>query len=78
MEIFECAVDKKLRVNDVFELLCEKRAGEKDCVNGATAEWQALITFDMCLMAKPTPPAFRACDTECGTPYPGDVCTRYP
>lgn len=78
MEIFECMVQKKLLVNQLVELTCEQRAGLKDCVNGATTEWNNLVTFDLCLMSAPNKTTFRACDTECGTPYPGDVCTRYP
>jgi hypothetical protein len=78
LEIFECMFEQKLLVNDLFELVCEVNAGQAECVDGATDDWDKLVAFDTCLMANATAPAFRACEAECEIDYPGDVCTRYP
>jgi hypothetical protein len=78
MEIFECMFDKELLVNNLLELACEVRAGQQECVGTSTDDWNKLVSFDQCLMTLPPLLAFRHCDTECSTPYPGDVCARYP
>jgi hypothetical protein len=78
MEIFECMFEEELLVNNFFELACEVRAAQQVCVDGSTADWDKLVTFDQCLMGLPPLGAFRHCETECGVTYPGDVCVRYP
>lgn len=78
MEIFECMFEKELLVNNAFELACEVRAGQQECVGTSTDDWNKLVTFDQCLMTLPPLFTFRHCETECGVTYPGDVCTRYP
>jgi hypothetical protein len=78
LEIFECMFDKELLVDDGFELLCEVKAGQTECVDGDTSDWDKLVAFDQCLIGMPTVSEFRACDAICKPPYPGDVCTRYP
>jgi len=78
MEIFECMFDKDLLVGNAFELVCEARAGQQECVGTSTDDWNKLVSFDQCLMTLPPLLKFRHCETECGVTYPGDVCTRYP
>lgn len=64
------------------EISCEVRATLVECIGSDTARQgaaNALIAFDTCLISKGSPStSFRICDAECGTPYPGDVCARYP
>jgi hypothetical protein len=79
-DAFSCAVEKRTLVNVGTELACEIRAILLECLTTPAAQMGAgpLTTLDLCLIAAPNKTTFRACDTECGTPYPGDVCARYP
>lgn len=79
-DIFECAHEKGTLVDNLPEIGCEIRATLVECI--ATKERQdvanQLIQFDSCLIGAGAKPPFRACDAECATPYPGNVCDRFP
>lgn len=80
--ILKCAADKHTLVNKATELTCEISATTSLCLTDAKSQAaaQALLDFDGCLLGATTKQAgdFRACDTECGAVYTGDVCTRFP
>jgi hypothetical protein len=75
-----CAKEEGTLVNVASQLNCEIRATLDLCLTtpAGQAAAQALIAFDTCLILAPNKTTFRACDVECATPYPGDVCERYP
>jgi hypothetical protein len=79
--IFECAQKKQTLVNVGSDLGCEIRATGAACIQDpvSQAQTQQLLDLDGCLLgAKKDPGEFRVCDTVCKTPYPGDVCERFP
>lgn len=82
MEALSCSLEKHTLVDNAPDLGCELRATLTECLNTPEriAIAQPLTQFDGCLMTAPSKPAgqFRACEKECGIPYSGDVCTRYP
>jgi hypothetical protein len=82
MEALNCSLERHTLVNVAADLGCEIRATLTECLNTPEriAIAQPLTQFDGCLMAAPSKPAgqFRACEKECGIPYSGDVCQRYP
>ena len=81
MDVLFCSFDRHTLVNDSKDIGCEIRATLTECLNNPTAQAvaQPLTQFDSCLIGAPKPSGgFRACEKECGIPYSGDVCTRYP
>jgi len=81
MAAFECAKDKQTLVNTGAEVMCEIRATTAACLSDPKlqAGAGALLNLDTCLIGAPKPAGnLRACASECGIVYPGDVCQRYP
>jgi hypothetical protein len=80
--VFRCANEQHTLVNKATDLTCEITATASLCLTDAKSQAaaQSLLDFDTCLLGVTKPHAgdFRACDTECGTKYSGDVCTRFP
>jgi hypothetical protein len=80
---FECAIKENTLVNTAAEVPCEIRGVVKECLDDPALQpgAGALLAFDTCLIGAGTTQGngeFRACETVCKFPYPGNVCQRYP
>jgi len=77
----ECAFQKHTLVNVLADIGCEIRATAGECLTSDSlkAGEGPATQFDTCLIGATKPAGhFRACEVECGVPYSGDVCQRYP
>lgn len=81
MAAMQCGLDNHVLVGSAAEISCEIRAFTATCEQDPASQAQAsaILAFDGCLInSHKAPEHLRGCESECGTTYTGDVCTRFP
>jgi hypothetical protein len=76
-----CASANHTQVGVAADIPCEERAFAAECLTTPDAEAvvNQLVAFDTCLIEQhKAPEILRACETQCGFVYTGDVCQRFP